>query len=180
MHFAELRAALGQATLLCAALGLFVSVSSSVAQELPSVEPLDAKSLAKRIRKSIVVLTQIGRDDEEAGVGTGFVVSGDGLIATSLHVVGEGRPLHVRLANGEEVKVTSVHAWDRTLDLAVLRVDKTGLPALPLGDLVSAWPRLVSGGDGHAARSRFQFCARGGLGAAHTRRRGDDSTGRAN
>ncbi|SVD68860.1 uncharacterized protein METZ01_LOCUS421714, partial [marine metagenome] len=84
MHFAELRAALGQATLLCAALGLFVSVSSSVAQELPSAEPLDAKSLAKRIRKSIVVLTQIGRDDEEAGVGTGFVVSSDGLIATSL------------------------------------------------------------------------------------------------
>ena len=134
MHFAELRAAFGQATLLCAALGLFVSVSSSVAQELPSAEPLDAKSLAKRIRKSIVVLTQIGRDDEEAGVGTGFVVSSDGLIATSLHVVGEGRLLHVRLANGEEVKVTSVHAWDRTLDLAVLRVDKTGLPALPLGD----------------------------------------------
>ena len=124
MHFAELRAALG----------LFVSVSLSVAQELPSAEPLDAKSLAKHIRKSIVVLTQIGRDDEEAGVGTGFAVSSDGLIATSLHVVGEGRPLLVRLASGEEVKVTSVHAWDRTLDLAVLRVDKTDLPALPLGD----------------------------------------------
>ena len=113
MHFAELRAALG----------LFVSVSLSVAQELPSAEPLDAKSLAKQIRKSIVVLTQIGRDDEEAGGGTGFAVSSDGLIATSLHVVGEGRPLLVRLASGEEVKVTSVHAWDRTLDLAVLRVD---------------------------------------------------------
>ena len=69
MHFTGLRAALGQAALLCAAVGLFVSVSSSVAQELPSAEPLDAKSLAKRIRKSIVVLTQIGRDDEEAALG---------------------------------------------------------------------------------------------------------------
>ena len=134
MHFTELRAAHGQLALHCAVLGLFVSASSPIAQELPSAEPLDAKSLAKRIRESIVVLTQFGRDDEEEGVGTGFIVSSDGLIATSLHVVGEGRPVHVRLANGEEVEVTSVHAWDRTLDLAVLRVNKTGLPALPLGD----------------------------------------------
>ena len=134
MHFDKLRAAFGQVTLLCAVLGLFVSVSLPIAQELPSAEPLDAKSLAKRIRESIVVLTQFGRDEEEEGVGTGFVVSSDGLVATSLHVVGEGRPVHVRLANGEEVEVTSVHAWDRTLDLAVLRVNKTGLPALPLGD----------------------------------------------
>ena len=134
MHFAELRAAHGQLALHCAVLGLFVSASSPIAQELPSAEPLDAKSLAKRIRESIVVLTQLGRDEEEEGVGTGFIVSSDGLIATSLHVVGEGRPVHVRLANGEEVEVTSVHAWDRTLDLAVLRVNKTGLPALPLGD----------------------------------------------
>ena len=134
MHFDKLRAAFGQVTLLCAVLGLFVSVSLPIAQELPSAEPLNAKSLAKRIRESIVVLTQFGRDDEEEGVGTGFVVSSDGLVATSLHVVGEGRPVHVRLANGEEVEVTSVHAWDRTLDLAVLRVTKTGLPALPLGD----------------------------------------------
>ena len=134
MHFDKLRAAFGQVTLLCAVLGLFVSVSLPIAQELPSAEPLNAKSLAKRIRESIVVLTQFGRDDEEEGVGTGFVVSSDGLVATSLHVGGEGRPVHVRLANGEEVEVTSVHAWDRTLDLAVLRVNKTGLPALPLGD----------------------------------------------
>ena len=134
MHFAELRAAHGQLALHCAVLGLFVSASSPIAQELPSAEPLDAKSLAKRIRESIVVLPQLGRDEEEEGVGTGFIVSSDGLIATSLHVVGEGRPVHVRLANGEEVEVTSVHAWDRTLDLAVLRVNKTGLPALPLGD----------------------------------------------
>jgi len=134
MHFAELRAALGKVALLCAALSPFISVSSPIAQELPSAEPLDAKSLAKRIRESIVVLTQIGRDDEEQGVGTGFVVSSDGLIATSLHVVGEGRRVHVSLANGEKLRVTSVHAWDRTLDLAVLRVDKTDLTALPLGD----------------------------------------------
>ena len=106
----------------------------ALGQELPSDEPLDAKRLAKQIRESIVVLTQFGRDDNEEGVGTGFVVSADGLIATSLHGIGEGRPVQVRLANGEELEVTAVHAWDRTLDLALLRVNKTGLKPLPIGD----------------------------------------------
>ena len=115
-------------------LGLLVSITSALCQALPSAEPLDAKRLAKQIRDSIVVLTQFGRDDNEEGVGTGFVVSADGLIATSLHVIGEGRPVQVRLANGDELEVTEVHAWDRALDLAILRVNKTGLTPLPIGD----------------------------------------------
>ena len=115
-------------------LGLLVSITSALGQALPSAEPLDAKRLAKQIRDSIVVLTQFGRDDNEEGVGTGFVVSADGLIATSLHVIGEGRPVQVRLANGDELEVTEVHAWDRALDLAILRVNKTGLTSLPIGD----------------------------------------------
>ncbi len=60
---------------------------------------------------------------------------GKNLIATCLHVVGEGRRVQVRLANGKKLEVVAVHAWDRKLDLAVLRV-KGGddLKALPLGN----------------------------------------------
>ena len=127
---------------------LLISITSVFGQSLPSEMPLDAKRLAKGIRDSIVVLTQFGRDDDEEGVGTGFVVSSDGLIATSLHVIGEGRPIQIRLANGDELEVTSVHAWDRTLDLAILRVDKTGLKPLYLGDsskLIQGMPVVAMG-----------------------------------
>ncbi|MEC7881815.1 MAG: transglutaminase family protein [Verrucomicrobiota bacterium] len=127
---------------------LLISITSVFGQTLPSEMPLDAKRLAKGIRDSIVVLTQFGRDDDEEGVGTGFVVSSDGLIATSLHVIGEGRPIQIRLANGDELEVTSVHAWDRTLDLAILRVDKTGLKPLSLGDsskLIQGMPVVAMG-----------------------------------
>ena len=127
---------------------LLISITSVFGQSLPSEMPLDAKRLAKGIRDSIVVLTQFGRDDDEEGVGTGFVVSSDGLIATSLHVIGEGRPIQIRLANGDELEVTSVHAWDRTLDLAILRVDKTGLKPLSLGDsskLIQGIPVVAMG-----------------------------------
>ncbi len=38
-------------------------------------------------------------------MGTGFVV-GDGLIATNLHVIGEGRPIMVQLPDGTKHEAT--------------------------------------------------------------------------
>jgi regulator of sirC expression with transglutaminase-like and TPR domain len=95
----------------------------------PSIEPLTERAL-----KSLVVISQFSRDGDIHGVGAGFIVSPDGLIATSLHVIGEGRAIHVTLPDGRKLDVTEVHAWDRNFDLAVIRVAAKNLPALPLGD----------------------------------------------
>jgi len=92
------------------------------------------QQLAEHARNSVVRIRTRGRDGGGEGVGTGFVVGSDGLIATSLHVIGEGRPFDVRFPDGTEATVLTVHAWDRTSDLALLRIDRTGLAALPLGD----------------------------------------------
>ena len=134
-----------------------ISITCALSQVLPSENPLDAKQLAKQIKDSIVVLTQLGRDENEEGIGTGFVVSSDGLIATSLHVIGEGRPIKIRLANGNELEVTSVHAWDRTLDLAVLKVNKKGLIPLPIGDSskLSQGSSVVAMGTPHGLEFSF-------------------------
>ena len=134
-----------------------ISITCALGQVLPSENPLDAKQLAKQIKDSIVVLTQLGRDENEEGIGTGFVVSSDGLIATSLHVIGEGRPIKIRLANGNELEVTSVHAWDRTLDLAVLKVNKKGLIPLPIGDSskLSQGSSVVAMGTPHGLEFSF-------------------------
>ena len=99
------------------------------ASETNSVEALTAAS-----RESIVVVTQFGRDQKEEGVGAGFVISEDGLVATSLHVIGEGRPIRVRLAGGRLVEATEVFASDRNLDLAIIRIDAGRLRPLRLGD----------------------------------------------
>jgi regulator of sirC expression with transglutaminase-like and TPR domain len=97
-------------------------------------QPPSIEALTERALKSLVVISQFSRDGDIHGVGAGFVVSADGLIATSLHVIGEGRAIHVTLPDGRKLDVTEVHAWDRNFDLAILRVAAKNLPALPLGD----------------------------------------------
>ena len=113
-----------------------------------------ATQLARLMRKPLVKITQVGREGVD-GLGTGFVVSEDGLIATNLHVIGEARALRVETAEGRELEVLAVHATDARLDLALLRVDvevegeRVGLEPLPLGDaaVLEQGERLVAMGN---------------------------------
>src|SRR5262249_34568008 len=95
---------------------------------------LSVEQLAERGRKSLVVVTQAGRDGRRHGMGTGFVISAEGLIATNLHVIGEGRAISVELPDGKKHDATVVHATDRSGDLAIIRIDAKGLVPLELGD----------------------------------------------
>jgi len=101
----------------------------------PSERPMTYEELTDKGLPSIVVVHQLGRDGkEEEGVGAGFVISEDGFIATALHVIGEGRAIKVKFADGSVHHATGIHAWDRQLDLAVLKIEAEGLSPLPLGD----------------------------------------------
>lgn len=101
---------------------------------LPVAARAGNEELAKRIKPALVAIYPAGREGTETGVGTGFVISEDGLIATNLHVIGEGRPMRVEFPDGNSREVTAIHAWDRARDLAVIRVAGQGLASLTLGD----------------------------------------------
>ncbi|MFQ5734532.1 MAG: trypsin-like peptidase domain-containing protein, partial [Planctomycetaceae bacterium] len=90
--------------------------------------------LTALVRKSVVVISYTGRDGRPKGVGSGFIISPDGLIATNLHVIGEARPIVVHTSDGKRHEVTSIHATESRMDLAIIKVDAKNLPALPLGD----------------------------------------------
>lgn len=92
------------------------------------------RQVAEKALPSVVVVSFSGRDGGEKGMGTGFVVSPDGLIATNLHVIGEARPITVQFRDGRSYEVKEVHASERAVDLAVLRIDAKDLPALPLAE----------------------------------------------
>lgn len=92
------------------------------------------EELTKLVRKSVVVVSYTGRDGKPVGIGSGFVISDDGLIATNLHVIGEARPIFVQTADGKKYDVKSIHATERKMDLAIIKIDAKGLTPLPLGD----------------------------------------------
>jgi len=97
-------------------------------------KPMTVEELTEKAHQSLVVISHYGRDGKVDGVGSGFVVGADGLIATSFHVIGEARPIKVQFPDGSQKAVTEVYAWDRKLDLAILKVDADKLTPLPLGD----------------------------------------------
>jgi serine protease Do len=94
----------------------------------------DEQTLTQKVKDAVVTIRHMDRAGNENGVGTGFVIDSNGLIATSLHVIGEARMVEILFADGSRHEPVAVHAWDRALDLAVLRLDLKDLPALPLGD----------------------------------------------
>ncbi len=116
----------------------------------------DVEAIAGRVRDSVVVISAENRDGRQQGVGTGFVVDEEGLIATNLHVIGEGRPIQVTRAAGGTLEVTAVEASDHVKDLAVLRVNTRGkqLPALDLAeaDSIRLGEPIVMMGNPHGLR----------------------------
>jgi serine protease Do len=66
-------------------------------------------------------------------LGSGFIINASGYILTNNHVIDKAKEIHVKLADGREFTATVVGRDSKT-DLALLKVDATGLPVIPLGD----------------------------------------------
>ncbi len=66
------------------------------------------------------------------GQGSGFIVSPDGVILTNAHVVRGADEVSVKLTDRREFRAQVLGRDDKT-DIAVLKIDASGLPTLPLG-----------------------------------------------
>src|SRR5437667_3015602 len=67
------------------------------------------------------------------GLGSGFVINADGYVLTNNHVVDGASEIRVKLGDGRELS-GKVVGRDPKTDLALLKVEATGLPVVPLGD----------------------------------------------
>nr|WP_296225437.1 trypsin-like peptidase domain-containing protein [Ralstonia sp. UBA689] len=76
---------------------------------------------------------QSGAPHAIRGTGSGFIVSPDGLILTSAHVVDRAEEVTVKLTDRREFKA-KVLAVDPRSDVAVIRIDAKKLPTVKLGD----------------------------------------------
>lgn len=82
---------------------------------------------------------------DESSLGTGFIVSADGLILTNAHVVARGTQINVKLPDRREFKARLV-GLDAVADVALLKIDAGGLPTVRIGE-----PSSVEPGDGVVA-----------------------------
>jgi serine protease Do len=67
------------------------------------------------------------------GLGSGFVISADGFIVTNAHVIENAEVINVRFTDKREMKAKVIGA-DKRSDVALIKVEATGLPFLKLGD----------------------------------------------
>ncbi len=100
-----------------------------------SVSPVTA--VAKKLQPSIVnirikqSMKDIAHPDVIGGAGSGIIFSSDGYIVTNNHVISDAKDIFVTIGT-EDVKGRVV-ATDKDTDIAVIKVDRTGLPAAEFG-----------------------------------------------
>ncbi|MES2422874.1 MAG: DegQ family serine endoprotease [Pseudomonadota bacterium] len=73
-------------------------------------------------------------EDKPRGVGSGFILTSDGFVMTNAHVVEGADEVLVTLTDNREFKARIVGADKRT-DVAVVKIEATGLPAVKIGDV---------------------------------------------
>ncbi|AOK05246.1 DegQ family serine endoprotease [Burkholderia sp. AU19243] len=72
-------------------------------------------------------------DQPSASLGSGFIVSSDGYILTNAHVIDGANVVTVKLTDKREYKAKVVGS-DKQSDVAVLKIDASGLPTVKIGD----------------------------------------------
>ncbi len=76
---------------------------------------------------------QVPRQQESQSLGSGFIISSDGYILTNSHVVDHADKITVRLTDKREFSAKVIGADNRT-DVALLKIEATGLPKITAGD----------------------------------------------
>ena len=92
----------------------------------PKAEKADPKTPKRRAPEP--------REDQPRGVGSGFILSADGLVMTNAHVVEGADDVVVTLTDKREFKAKII-GTDKRTDVALIKIEATGLPAVKIGDV---------------------------------------------
>ncbi len=73
-------------------------------------------------------------EEQPRGVGSGFILSSDGMVMTNAHVIDGADEVIVTLTDKREFKARIIGA-DKRSDVAVVKIEASGLPAVKVGDV---------------------------------------------
>lgn len=119
------------------------AITTAVERVAPSVVTVQTETV-ERVPADFFEFFNGERSGERrsAGIGSGFVVRGDGVIVTNAHVIGGASKVSVAMRDGTTYDAVVIGV-DETNDLAVVKIAVVGLPVAPLGTssdlLVGEW-----------------------------------------
>ncbi len=90
------------------------------------------KEFQRRFGDNTPQMPQMPNAPDRQGLGSGFIISSDGMIVTNNHVIDGATTITVKFADGTEHEATVVGA-DPMTDIALLDVEGSGLPTVPFG-----------------------------------------------
>ncbi len=111
------------------------AITNAVAEVSPSVVTVQTEVIEQARQDPYDLFFGGGRAQPrtQAGLGTGFIVRSDGVIVTNAHVVAGANKISVMMRDGK-VYPAKLLGSDETNDIAVVRIDAKGLPAVKLGN----------------------------------------------
>ena len=117
--------------------GAVVNISTTQAVRrtaVPQVPGVEDEEMLEFFRRFIPRQPGPGTPRPESrSLGSGFIISGDGYILTNAHVVEGADEINVKLTDKRELKAKVIGA-DRRTDIALIKVEASGLPAVRFGD----------------------------------------------
>ena len=112
---------------------ILIAGLATVAHAQSAPTKRDIPTIAKSAKEAIVTIIT-ANNDEPIALGSGFLVSSDGTIATNYHVIASGNVAVVKFADGTVLPVDGVLATDKVHDLAIIKVHGKTFQTLTLGN----------------------------------------------
>lgn len=140
------------------------------------VKDFDIKEIAKD-SKSVVCLNIKDSGGNIIEIGSGFIVSSDGIVVTNYHVIEDAYSAEAVLEDGTKFMVEGVKNYNKDSDIAVLKLkDAQNLPAVTLGDsdLVEIADKIVAIGSPEGYKNTVSDGIISGLNRDSTTRKGKD------
>ena len=108
----------------------------------------DDSGIVAKVEPAVCVVTASDDSGKTRDFGTGFFVSQDGFFVTNKHVIEGAEQVTIKASNGDKFTCTGILAEPPGTDLAVLKIDASGMTKAELGsstDLVEGQRVLVIG-----------------------------------
>jgi len=95
---------------------------------------LDVAEVVAQADPAVVLINAYDENDKPFSLGSGFIISTDGIVVTNYHVIKRAVRIEVKLPDQRKFSVAGVIDYNPQIDYAILKINGTELPLVPMGE----------------------------------------------